>query len=241
MPRADAGGARFVGSERLTFLWMVRRGLANPASGLESAILLLRGKLFLAWCRIRGVRFRTGRGFRLAGRIIVSGPGEVVLGDNVYINDPNDPARFWTLAPDARITIGSDTYMGATEFACLKEITVGERCILARAVILDTDGHSAQSDRRTNHHAPMRAIPVRIGNNVWIGRNVGILPGANIGDNSVVSFGAVCFREFPPNVIIVGNPAKVAAPDPMPAAAPADATAAPESGAARPMVEPLAR
>jgi acetyltransferase-like isoleucine patch superfamily enzyme len=56
----------------------------------------------------------------------------------------------------------------------------------------------------------VRVLPVNIGANVWIGQNAGILPGTRIGDNSVVSFGAVCAREYPPNVIIAGNPAKVA-------------------------------
>jgi acetyltransferase-like isoleucine patch superfamily enzyme len=55
---------------------------------------------------------------------------------------------------------------------------------------------------------------VHIGENVWISDRAGILPGTRIGENSVVSFGALCGREYPANVIIVGNPAKVAAPIP---------------------------
>jgi maltose O-acetyltransferase len=44
---------------------------------------------------------------------------------------------------------------------------------------------------------------------VWIGAHAGILPGTRIGKNSVVGFGAVCSGEFPANVIIAGNPARV--------------------------------
>jgi acetyltransferase-like isoleucine patch superfamily enzyme len=56
--------------------------------------------------------------------------------------------------------------------------------------------------------------PVHIGENVWIADRAGILPGTQIGENSVVGFAAVCYREYPANVVIVGNPAKVASPIP---------------------------
>lgn len=196
--------------DRLTVRWIVRRALRDPRKGWHVGKSVLRGQLYLWWFRLRGKRFRAGRGFRVLSHFTVQGPGEVILGDNVMINDP---AKFWTLTPEARIVIGDDTMMGATEFACAEEIVVGRSCILARSVILDTDGHSTHVDRWAKD-MPMRVQPVRIGNNVWIGRNAGILPGVTIGDNSVVAFGSVCMREYPANVMLVGNPAKVAAPVP---------------------------
>jgi len=59
--------------------------------------------------------------------------------------------------------------------------------------------------------APVRVAPVHIGENVWIAQGAAVLAGTRIGNNSVVSFGAVCIREYPENVIIMGNPAKVIA------------------------------
>jgi acetyltransferase-like isoleucine patch superfamily enzyme len=90
---------------------------------------------------------------------------------------------------------------------------VGRLSILARAQIRDTDFHSLAADRRSPD-AVARVAPVHIGDNVWIGDRVGVLPGTRIGENSVVSFGALCAREYPANVIIVGNPGRVAAPIP---------------------------
>jgi maltose O-acetyltransferase len=50
---------------------------------------------------------------------------------------------------------------------------------------------------------------VVIGDNVWIGGQVSVLPGVHIGRDSVVGIHAVVFEDIPPGVIAVGNPARV--------------------------------
>lgn len=53
------------------------------------------------------------------------------------------------------------------------------------------------------------AQPIRVGNNVWFGGGVKVLPGVTIGDNSVIGAGSVVTRDIPANVIAVGNPCRV--------------------------------
>jgi maltose O-acetyltransferase len=53
------------------------------------------------------------------------------------------------------------------------------------------------------------AKPVHIGNDVWIGGNVTILPGVTIGNNVVVAAGAVINKDVPDNTLVGGVPAKV--------------------------------
>lgn len=53
------------------------------------------------------------------------------------------------------------------------------------------------------------AKPVAIGNNVWIGGSVTILPGVTIGDNVTIGAGSVVVRDIPSNTIAVGNPCRV--------------------------------
>ena len=53
------------------------------------------------------------------------------------------------------------------------------------------------------------AKPVTIGNDVWIGANVTILPGVTIGNNVIIAAGAVVTKNIPDNVIAGGVPAKV--------------------------------
>lgn len=53
------------------------------------------------------------------------------------------------------------------------------------------------------------AKPIIVGNNVWIGGNVTVLPGVVIGDNCVIGAGSVVTKDIPDNSLAVGNPRKV--------------------------------
>lgn len=54
-----------------------------------------------------------------------------------------------------------------------------------------------------------RALPIAIGNDVWIGGGVIVLPGVTIGDNCVIGAGSVVTRSIPSNSLAVGNPCQV--------------------------------
>ena len=53
------------------------------------------------------------------------------------------------------------------------------------------------------------AKPIKVGNNVWIGGNVCVLPGVTIGDNVVIGAGSVVNKDIPSNCVAVGNTCKV--------------------------------
>ena len=56
-------------------------------------------------------------------------------------------------------------------------------------------------------HVPKKIT--RIGNDVWIGRDVHMTPGRTIADGSIIAMGAVLTKDFPPYSIVGGNPAKL--------------------------------
>jgi maltose O-acetyltransferase len=53
------------------------------------------------------------------------------------------------------------------------------------------------------------AEPITIGDNVWIGGGAIVLPGVTIGANTVVGAGSVVTKDLEPNIVAVGNPARV--------------------------------
>lgn len=191
-------------------LTLLGKLLRNPRGAFGAALAIVRARLFLLGCRVRGVRVEGGRGLRIDGKLVVRGSGRLVLGENVRIGMQVTP---WTYDALAVISVGDNTFLNGTRLGCAREISIGRDCIIAEARIMDTDFHSLRADRH-RAEAPIRVKPVRIGDNVFIGAQVGILPGTEIGTNSVVGFGAVCSGAYPADVVIVGNPATVARPIP---------------------------
>jgi acetyltransferase-like isoleucine patch superfamily enzyme len=87
------------------------------------------------------------------------------------------------------------------------KVTIGDNVFIAPNVGIYTAGHPLDVERR---NAGLEyALPVTIGNNVWIGGHVSIMPGVTIGDGAVIGGGAVITKDVPPNVVAAGNPARV--------------------------------
>jgi acetyltransferase-like isoleucine patch superfamily enzyme len=86
-------------------------------------------------------------------------------------------------------------------------VVIGNNVFIAPGVGIHTAGHPIDFERR--NLGLEYALPVTIGNNVWIGAAVTILPGVVIGDNSVIGAGSVVARDIPSNVVAVGNPCRV--------------------------------
>lgn len=87
------------------------------------------------------------------------------------------------------------------------KVTIGNNVQIAPNVSIYTAGHPIHPDSRNTGYE--YGIPITIGDNVWIGGNVVILPGVNIGNNVVIGAGSVVTKDIPDNMIAVGNPCKV--------------------------------
>lgn len=87
------------------------------------------------------------------------------------------------------------------------EVHIGDNVYLATNVVLSTAGHPIDPVVRTSGLEFVK--PIRIGNNVWIGATVTVLPGVEIGENVTIGAGSVVTRSIPPNCVAVGNPCRV--------------------------------
>lgn len=88
-------------------------------------------------------------------------------------------------------------------------VEIGDHSMLAAHTVLTTQTHDADALRRGLTYDETSIMkPVRIGRNVWVGSAAVILPGVTIGDNAIVGAGAVVTRDVPPNVVVMGVPAR---------------------------------
>lgn len=86
-------------------------------------------------------------------------------------------------------------------------VTIGDDCFIGPNVSIYTACHSTDPVERNTRRE--WAEPVTIGDNVWIGGSVTILPGVTIGSNVTIGAGSVVTKDIPDNVVAVGNPCKI--------------------------------
>ena len=120
-------------------------------------------------------------------RIHINQPFRCDYGCNISVGE-NFFANFnLTILDEARVTIGNNVFIGPN-------VSIYTACHPLEPHLRNTGAEWAE--------------PVTIGDNVWIGGSVTILPGVNIGDNSVIGAGAVVTHNIPPCVVAAGNPAR---------------------------------
>jgi acetyltransferase-like isoleucine patch superfamily enzyme len=144
------------------------------------------------------------------------GEGTIIFGNNVNLGVNPSPSLYSGYGYiDARkahskIIIGDDVWINNNVMIASEGegIEIGAKTLIGLNVqITDSDFHDLHPERR------MSGVPetakVIIGKNVFIGSNVKILKGVQIGDNSVIANGSVVTKSIPDNVIAGGIPAKV--------------------------------
>lgn len=89
----------------------------------------------------------------------------------------------------------------------IREVRIGDNVMIGPNTLITTVGHPLSPMGRRKHLGI--AKPVHIGNDVWVGGNVTILPGVTIGNNVVVAAGAVVTKDVPDNCLVGGVPARL--------------------------------
>ena len=164
-----------------------------------------RAEVSLRLGRARGqnLRMAAGRPYFYEGWPIFRAEGPIVLGEECRLRGGPVRSRFVT-KPEGRIEIGA--YAGfnfGAEVYSEIGITIGDYSSIGPFVtIYDTNFHPVDEGGKVH------SGPVEIGENVWIGRQVLILPGVTIGDHSVIASGAIVTHDIPARTLAAGNPAK---------------------------------
>lgn len=87
------------------------------------------------------------------------------------------------------------------------KVKFGDNVFIGPNCSFYTAGHPL--DSKTRNQGLEYAKPIIVGDNVWFGGNVVVLPGVTIGDNCVIGAGSIVTKDIPENSVAVGNPCKV--------------------------------
>lgn len=130
-------------------------------------------------------------------------------GENIWIESP------FFCDYGENISIGDNTFVNTNcMFIDNNKIQIGKNGLIAPFVQIYTAKHPLSSKDRLIHEGNnvrylTSALPVTIGDNVWIGGNSIIFPGVTIGNNVTIGAGSVVTKDIPDNVLAHGNPCKI--------------------------------
>lgn len=131
---------------------------------------------------LRGLLGRTGKTFSIVSPFFCDYGYNIEIGENFFMN------MNCVILDGAKVTFGDNVF-------------------IAPGCGFYTAGHPLDVERR---NAGLEyALPIRVGNNVWIGAQVCVLPGVTIGDNTVIGAGSVVTKDIPSGVLAAGNPCRV--------------------------------
>lgn len=130
-------------------------------------------------------------------RIFVNAIFQRILGINSSV--PWSVHYTSTVTAPKKIKIGKDVWKSFAVSGCcyiqgINGIEIGDYTIFAPGVKIISANHKFNYNKRSEH---IISRPIRIGRNRWIGTNAIILPGVELGDNTIVGAGAVVTKSFP--------------------------------------------
>jgi acetyltransferase-like isoleucine patch superfamily enzyme len=215
---------------------LVPQGLHPPLRIVMTALrslLLQVGNWISLQRRIKGkgnrIEFRDAR-LRHVTISIIGDDNTVIIHENARVTN----TRITVQGSNHRATIGAGVFLDGVElcfedFGCSisigpyttvhsgshiaaaephSTIEIGERCLFSSCVdVRTTDSHSIialPSRKRIN-----RGRDVRIGNHVWLGKDVSVLKGVTIGDDSIIGMKSLVASRIPSNCVASGIPASV--------------------------------
>ncbi|WP_158968441.1 sugar O-acetyltransferase [Paraglaciecola sp. L3A3] len=118
------------------------------------------------------------------------------------------------IEPDFYCDYGYNIYLGKNFYANhgvvildTAPVRIGDDVMLAPHVLISTASHPLDPIKRRK--GIETALPITIGNNVWIGMGAKILDAVTIGDNAVIAAGAVVNKDVAANTVVAGVPARV--------------------------------
>ena len=170
----------------------------------------------------------TGRWISISVKLVISKSGELIIGNKTKINEYSriiigdasgiyigkdsciDRGGEITSVNGAVVDIGYDTYIGNyCNIRSDKNISIGHGCHFGQFVSILDGGYVFKNKKTAVSRKDYETKAVNVGNHVWLGVGVVVLPGVTIGEGAIVGAGAVVTRNLPAFSVSVGNPARI--------------------------------
>lgn len=138
------------------------------------------------------------------GNDFVAGKGMILQCWDKYEED--------NFLPD--LQIGDNAHFGDNcHIGCINSISIGDNLLTGRNIYITDHFHGAGTMNEAGIPPIKRPLfskgAVSVGNNVWLGDNVVILPGVTVGNNVTVGANAVVTKDLPDNCVAAGVPARI--------------------------------
>ncbi len=131
--------------------------------------------------------------------------GRLRIGEGTHL----EPGCWLTLGPEAEIEIGGGCFLNReTMLAADELIEIGDHVMFANHCFVgDADHRFDDPELPITWQGFSRKGPVRIGDNVWLGKGCVVTGGVEIGERAVIGANSVVTRDVPPRTIAAGAPA----------------------------------
>ena len=134
---------------------------------------------------------------KLASHIFLKCGSDIIVKQYAYFGRGN------------QVVIGDRSQLGEN-LKAESDLMLGDDVVMGPDVIMMSSGHAFHRlDIPINQQGALPRRPIIIGNDVWIGTRVIILPGIQVGDHAIIGAGSVVTKDVPPLAVVGGNPAKV--------------------------------
>lgn len=167
--------------------FLIRTKLIDRRARLFRFPIVIRGREYIDF----GERLTTGVGCRFDVFPTGNTRATVIFGKDVQLND-------------------------YVHIVGMNSIEIGDNVLMASHVFISDNSHGSYKgdDNDSNPNTPPTErcygmAPIKIGNNVWIGEGVIVMPGVTIGDGCVIGAHSIVNKSIPDNSVAVGTPAKV--------------------------------
>ncbi|MDO4512278.1 MAG: sugar O-acetyltransferase [Bacteroidales bacterium] len=131
---------------------------------------------------MRSLLGATGEHFKIISPFLCDYGFNIEIGENFFAN------AGMVILDEAKVTFGDNVF-------------IGPNCSFYTA------GHPLDVEQR---NAGLEySLPIKVGNNVWLGGGVTVVPGVTIGDDCTIAAGSVVTRDIPAGTLAAGNPARI--------------------------------